>query len=1205
MGPDAVEKAVTILTHWINTEFLTQEPESKSNAGFYDLKELDDWIGRSKLQAADSKRNTLITVEFGQIDVCLFMRYFLERHKKVAPCDMPRIDFPGTGCISFAKKYYLYDQKDGIWKESVQYSPLFVADHHLLIKGKISELDSQCYERFVFENPDPIDIYRKELNRIVRYCRTYIKDFDLDPGAVSYDARVNRKNVVSSTPPCGMDNNFIHDLELLRNLIIEGSYGNTPYEETVIKLILNDQAVHEDIIRNDNRERVRELFEKYLDISMAPAGKWKVRRKRSYSPYLMQQLAINMFCNDAAPVFSVNGPPGTGKSTLIKEVIAELITKKVKLMADHLKANDYDPDSFFFNVNEELWKYSIVVASSTNTAVENILDNDSNKLFTAMLGNTSNVRTFLNYLEDMMEDEKSEEKKPEGKGNNWKENRIKQIKAILRKDIRKLTDEYLSLYSEISDERKKLAGECRENVDGLMGKFFDERSYYEAQTSNPYNDGMFDSKREQLFNLACDLHILVAWKSDHINKSRKNKERLDFDTLFYRAPVIGATFASVGRMFSGDDRIRFGVLISDESGQVLPQNAAGALMRAGKALIVGDPKQIPPVVPASALFAYEFTRPRRGRARVCGGGHESYNETGIAGMASLQEYADGVNPYGTFIDGTWVGCPLVVHSRCISPMFEISNMMSYDGNMINMTKMSSKEDEAGFIMDDSCWIQVKGKESGGEKNRFVRRQADVVIKMIEEKCKKIGKKGKGDLDLFVISPFVSVAVGLRNYIKDYIVREEQRGRSGKSLDLMNKWINDKKTKSIGTIHTFQGQEAGEVIFLLGCDKGSIRSAEWIFKNMVNVAASRAKYRLYIVGDMDLFRCKKGNDEKDESPVNTARKIIMHRNPHYRISLKELNATLDATKSVAERRERLHYTCPLCGSDVIKGPYGWFCKNKTNCDMEFKLYGVPLNSTTMRRLLLQKKDTWFHLVNEIYSRYYHLYPDKIVHTPKGSFYAEQGYYDKPWDGWYPKPKYGKDSDMLECNISGMARWKIDYFDRMILDAIYTSIRAGKKQDPSSYDIFKLLSGMSRPEPRSAVRLEIESRLHRLKMTKVMNRERTLMMPYKLIDGRDSNGKFIFPNTVKWLKIKYYILYRISYMYTVKMTSNHISLKKMKIMLCLSDEDASRPEKKRFRDRLKEYMDFLVRESYIRETYRIEPAGKNEEGYLGIKTIVINS
>ena len=63
---------------------------------------------------------------------------------------------------------------------------------------------------------------------------------------------------------------------------------------------------------------------------------------------------------------------------------------------------------------------------------------------------------------------------------------------------------------------------------------------------------------------------------------------------------------------------------------------------------------------------------------------------------------------------------------------------------------------------------------------------------------------------------------------------------------LKKWLDT----HVGTVHTFQGKEADEVIFLLGCDdtreaQGAIK---WVNTNIVNVAVSRAQYRLYVIGD---------------------------------------------------------------------------------------------------------------------------------------------------------------------------------------------------------------------------------------------------------------------------------------------------------------------------------------------------------------------
>lgn len=375
-----------------------------------------------------------------------------------------------------------------------------------------------------------------------------------------------------------------------------------------------------------------------------------------------------------------------------------------------------------------------------------------------------------------------------------------------------------------------------------------------AQVENPWSTPQYNREREKLFYYAMKLNkefILSSkccrdnFKSlGHYwgylmgddNKTIEFHERSDsgfeaalIQTLFLLVPVISTTFASVHSFFKDVNQSgTVGLLVVDEAGQAQPQMALGALYRARKAMIVGDPKQVEPIVTDELKILKETYREEL---------YYPYKEKNV----SVQSCADLMNPFGTFMDNgseqpDWVGCPLLVHRRCISPMYDISNTISYNGMMKQQTLMPKPETAQTFIYEQSQWIHVVGKEQG-KKKHFVPAQGEKVCEMLE-----IAFEKKEMPELFIISPFTTVVRGMREYIQSYC----KKHKNSRIRYTLQEWIY----KNIGTVHTFQGKEANEVIFLLGCDNSKEASGaiSWVNKNIVNVAVTRAKYRLYIIGD---------------------------------------------------------------------------------------------------------------------------------------------------------------------------------------------------------------------------------------------------------------------------------------------------------------------------------------------------------------------
>ena len=389
---------------------------------------------------------------------------------------------------------------------------------------------------------------------------------------------------------------------------------------------------------------------------------------------------------------------------------------------------------------------------------------------------------------------------------------------------------------------------CFDDITSKLMSSDDDRA--EAHTAFLYVCNYLNECRERLLYDALQLQKAVVM-SDAFRKNmqllsqywgslsdrKKLQKNFDLDKIFpallnslmIAVPVISSTFAAVERfLINCKSESSLGTIIIDEAGQASPHMLVGALFRAQKAIVVGDPKQIEPVQTVQDLFV----------ERIGGEGIGKYRSKEL----SVQSLADAQNPFAGIIknlDGSesWVGCPLVIHRRCKDPMFSVANELSYGGFMINKTIDS---DDPIDPCKESCWITYDASniEYSTGKDRYIQVQGQIAFELIQ----KLRARNAEFKDIFIITPFTSVAHGFKTYmqsISDDIVNwTDKDNKSG--------WLKD----NIGTVHTFQGKEAKVVIYMLGCQSdGTANGAiKWVNANNVNVAFTRAKEYIYVIGD---------------------------------------------------------------------------------------------------------------------------------------------------------------------------------------------------------------------------------------------------------------------------------------------------------------------------------------------------------------------
>lgn len=107
----------------------------------------------------------------------------------------------------------------------------------------------------------------------------------------------------------------------------------------------------------------------YLPLTNTPMlGRWVANPDHGLS--LLQVLGVNISKKvEENPIVAINGPPGTGKTTLLKEIIADRFVMRTQEISALF---DFDKGIFDKNISEIVMKHSMIVASSNNKAVENI-----------------------------------------------------------------------------------------------------------------------------------------------------------------------------------------------------------------------------------------------------------------------------------------------------------------------------------------------------------------------------------------------------------------------------------------------------------------------------------------------------------------------------------------------------------------------------------------------------------------------------------------------------------------------------------------------------------------------------------------------------------------------------------------------------------------------------------------------------------------
>ena len=303
----------------------------------------------------------------------------------------------------------------------------------------------------------------------------------------------------------------------------------------------------------------------------------------------------------------------------------------------------------------------------------------------------------------------------------------------------------------------------------------------------------------------------IPWKDDEyylfVNKTK------DFLNIFRLCAV---TSLSTKNAFPLSSEL-FDMVIIDEASQCDIASALPLIMRTKQLVVIGDPMQLRHI---SAVKVEEEQEIKQ-KLGLANSQYVKYAECSLYDYC--KDYISNVN------NGQSTPYMLRYHYRCYSPIIGYSNDMFYGGMMgarleVKTDTRMLKGNPQGIVL-----VDVKGKQVNDNVN-VNEAEAKKSIELAVQAAKSYP-----DVTIGIVTPFRHQAERINSLIPDsYADRIEAN-----------------------TVHKYQGDEKDIMIYSLVVTSNSPdRKIYWIdniVPNLVNVAVTRAKSTLYVVGNIDYIK----------------------------------------------------------------------------------------------------------------------------------------------------------------------------------------------------------------------------------------------------------------------------------------------------------------------------------------------------------------
>jgi len=513
----------------------------------------------------------------------------------------------------------------------------------------------------------------------------------------------------------------------------------------------------------------------------------------------------------------ITGPPGTGKSQFISNLIVNLfLAGKSVLFVSH---TGEAVDVVNSRINEQF--RNLMLRTGKKELRQDLKGRFNELLADSSKRNTKNInadyvhslwKTILEYRNSLL---KKDEIEQNFQQKYFYQKELKDILQIQNSFIRKIKIIFESFILNFKLQRIKSKLEKLPDRMGFESKIRElEREFYlscQDFIRNVYLKKMLGGGNKT---------GLVNTFLNQVNGHRFNDEDMN-ETSFINALQVLRIWSSTLKSLRGTFPLKasvFDYVIFDEASQIDLPSAAPALYRAKKAIIVGDPMQLTHI--AGITKDIDF-----GLAKIHGLTEmkDIYPAKTRYCDVSLYKAAENSLPHSSIL--------LTNHYRSEDQIISLCNQVFYERRLKILSTLDYGKFPSSLPLGVQ-WEDVKGEvyklPSGSRVNQ---QEVDVVSKIFQEIWAKISNT---NLTIGIVTPYNGQRHAIFQKIQSLVPQE----------------VLEKRIRIL-TAHQFQGSEADIIIFsLVISERGNGNSDKWynIYPQILNVALSRARYLLYIVGD---------------------------------------------------------------------------------------------------------------------------------------------------------------------------------------------------------------------------------------------------------------------------------------------------------------------------------------------------------------------